>query len=133
MSRVTPTDRLAPDSSEVDGAVGYADLGGLISLMTGDEKQSTSANSTLDVLWVLYDRVFEIDPQDPDADDRDRFLLSKGHCPMAYYAVLAAKGFFDKEVLRTTRRTGWTLQAFAIKSPPGSRTVLLRGTVALRS
>ena len=53
------------------------------------------------MLWVLYDRVLKIDPQDPTAEDRDRFLLSKGHGPMAYYAVLAAKGFFDKELLRT--------------------------------
>lgn len=99
MSQVTPTDRAAPHDSDSRTA-GYADLGGLISLMTGDEKHSTSANSTLDVLWVLYDRVLKIDPRNPDADDRDRFLLSKGHGPMAYYAVLAAKGFFDKELLR---------------------------------
>ena len=133
MSRVTPTDRPAPDSSEVNGAVGYADLGGLISLMTGDEKQSTSANSTLDVLWVLYDRVLEIDPQDPDADDRDRFLLSKGHGPMAYYAVLAAKGFIDPELLRTTKRMASTHQAFVIGSSAGWSRGQERRTVGLRS
>ena len=66
--------------------------------MTGDEKHSPSATSTLDVLWVLYDRILRIDPAHPDDDDRDRFLLSKGHGPMAYYAVLAAKGFIDPEV-----------------------------------
>jgi transketolase len=65
----------------------------LISLMTGDEKHDVSATSTLDVLWVLYDRILKVDPTQPDRDDRDRFLLSKGHGPMAYYAVLAAKGF----------------------------------------
>lgn len=82
----------------------YEDLDHLIGLMTGDEKHSYSATSTLDVLWVLYDRVLRIDPSDPKADDRDRFLLSKGHGPMAYYAVLAAKGFFDPEALRTFTR-----------------------------
>jgi transketolase len=56
------------------------------------------------VLWVLYARVLRIDPNDPRADDRDRFLLSKGHGPMAYYAVLAAKGFVDTESLRTFAR-----------------------------
>ena len=82
--------------------LGFEDLPRLISLMTGDEKHSFSANSTLDVLWVLYDRILKIDSADPEADDRDRFLLSKGHGPMAYYAVLAAKGFFDTEWLK-----GW--------------------------
>lgn len=69
--------------------------------MTGDEKHTASATSTLDVLWVLYDRVLRIDPRRPADDDRDRFLLSKGHGPMAYYAVLAAKGFINEEALRT--------------------------------
>jgi transketolase len=67
--------------------------------MTGDEKHSASATSTLDVLWVLYDRVLNVDPAHPRAEGRDRFLLSKGHGPMAYYAVLAAKGFIDPDLL----------------------------------
>lgn len=79
----------------------YADLRRLMSLMTGDEKHNASATSTLDVLWVLYDRILRIDPARPDDDDRDRFLLSKGHGPMAYYAVLAAKGFIGEDALRT--------------------------------
>jgi transketolase len=91
------TTRPAPD-----GPAGYDRLGHLISLMTGDEKHSTSATSTLDVLWVLYDRILRIDPARPDDDDRDRFVLSKGHGPMAYYAVLAQKGFIDEALLR-----GW--------------------------
>ncbi|MEV0112444.1 transketolase [Streptomyces sp. NPDC050844] len=74
-------------------AYGYADLPGLIALMTGDEKHGPAATSTLDALWVLYDRVLRVTPQRADDPERDRFLLSKGHGPMAYYAVLAAKGF----------------------------------------
>jgi transketolase len=80
---------------------GYDGLAGLMTRMTGDEKHDVSATSTLDVLWVLYDRVLRVDPQRPDDPDRDRFLLSKGHGPMAYYAVLAARGFFDESVLDT--------------------------------
>lgn len=72
-----------------------------MSLMTGDEKHTASATSTLDVLWVLYDRILRIDPERAADDDRDRFLLSKGHGPMAYYAVLAARGFISEEVLPT--------------------------------
>ncbi|MEU6511195.1 transketolase [Streptomyces sp. NPDC046942] len=72
---------------------GYDDLPGLMGLMTGDEKHGPAATSTLDVLWVLYDRVLRVTPERRDDPARDRFLLSKGHGPMAYYAVLAAKGF----------------------------------------
>jgi transketolase len=71
----------------------------LLRRLTGDEKHSPSAYSTLDVLWVLYDRVLRVTPATVDAPDRDRFLLSKGHGPAAYYAVLAAKGFIPEEWL----------------------------------
>ena len=81
--------------------LGYRDLPALMSDMTGDEKHSFAATSTLDVLWVLYDQVLSVDPREPEAPDRDRFLLSKGHGPMAYYAVLAASGFIDAESLRS--------------------------------
>ena len=70
--------------------LGYDDLPELLTLLTGDEKHDSSSLSTLDVLWVLYDRVLRED---------DRFLLSKGHGPTAYYAVLAAKGFIPVEEL----------------------------------
>jgi transketolase len=82
-------------------ASGYADLPRLMSLMTGDEKHSASATSTLDVLWVLYHRILRADPARPRWPGRDRFVLSKGHGPMAYYAVLAAKGFLDEAALRS--------------------------------
>jgi transketolase len=82
----------------------YDDLGHLISLQTGDEKHDSSATSTLDVIWVLYDEILDVSPSRADAVDRDRFLLSKGHGPMAYYAVLAAKGFFPIEWLSTFGR-----------------------------
>jgi transketolase len=73
----------------------FADLPGLMEEMSGDEKHDHSAASTLDVLWVLYDQVLRISPETVADDDRDRFLLSKGHAPKAFYAVLAAKGFID--------------------------------------
>ncbi len=79
--------------------LGYSDLPRLMSLMTGDEKHSESATSTLDVIWVLYDRVLNVSPETIADPGRDRFLLSKGHGPMAYYAVLAAKGFIPVEAL----------------------------------
>jgi transketolase len=74
-------------------------LAGLLTRLTGDEKHAPSAYSTLDVLWVLYDRILRVSPGTVDEPDRDRFLLSKGHGPAGYYAVLAAKGFFPVEWL----------------------------------
>lgn len=70
--------------------LGYADLPVLLRRLVGDEKHDRSSFSTLDVLWVLHDRVLAAD---------DRFLLSKGHGPTAYYAVLAAKGLLPVETL----------------------------------
>jgi transketolase len=78
---------------------GYDDLPALLTRLTGDEKHDRSSYSTLDVLWVLYDRVLRVGPDALDDPARDRFLLSKGHGPAAYYAVLAAKGFLDPERL----------------------------------
>jgi transketolase len=78
---------------------GYADLPGLMARMTGDEKHALAAASTVDVLWVLYDRVLDITADRLTDPDRDRFLLSKGHGPVAYYAVLAAKGLLDPDLL----------------------------------
>ncbi|MTE21756.1 transketolase [Streptomyces sp. TRM43335] len=94
---ITTTPRPFPPAP--GGGPGYADLPALMSLMTGDEKHDVAATSVLDALWVLYDRVLRISPDTVDAPDRDRFLLSKGHGPMAYYAVLAAKGFVPVEWL----------------------------------
>lgn len=70
--------------------LGYDDLPALLVRLTGDEKHDWSSLSTLDVLWVLYDRVL---------GENDRFLLSKGHGPTAFYAVLAAKGILPLELL----------------------------------
>jgi transketolase len=88
--------RLMPTSAGT-----YADLDRLVSLMTGDEKHAAAAESTLDVIWVLYDRVLNVSAANPDDPDRDRFVLSKGHGPMAFYAVLAAKGFIAESALPT--------------------------------
>ena len=98
---MTTTASITASSTSVrpPAPAGFGDLDRLMSWMTGDEKHGPAATSTLDALWVLYDRVLRVTPSTADAPDRDRFLLSKGHGPMAYYAVLAAKGFFPQEWL----------------------------------
>jgi transketolase len=73
----------------------------LFETTAGDEKHDPSARSVLDVIWLLYDRVLRHDPADPKWDGRDRFLLSKGHGPLATYAVLAAWGYLPEAELDT--------------------------------
>ena len=82
------------------------DVRALVARATGDEKHEESTTTTLDALWVLYERILRVDPAAPDAEDRDRFLLSKGHGPSALYAVLAARGFFPAEWLDTFMEHG---------------------------
>ena len=71
----------------------------LMARATGDEKHDESSTSTLDALAVLYGRVLRVDPMVPGWPQRDRFILSKGHGPVAYYAILAHLGFFPAEWL----------------------------------
>ncbi len=57
--------------------------------------------SSVDILTVLYYNTLRIDPANPKEPDRDRFVLSKGHSVEGYYTILADKGFFSKEELKT--------------------------------
>jgi transketolase len=98
---MTLTEAARAESTTSTEPDGYRQLPELMTLMTGDEKHDSSSTSTLDALWVLYDRVLRVNPQWPDDPARDRFLLSKGHGPVAYYAVLAAKGFLTRDQLRS--------------------------------
>jgi len=65
-----------------------------------------SAYSMADLLAVLYGRILRIDPRQPEAAERDRFVLSKGHACAALYAVLAERGFFPKEWLEDFYQDG---------------------------
>jgi len=55
--------------------------------------------SSADILATLYLAVLRVDPDHPDAPDRDRFIMSKGHCAASLYAILAECGFFPEELL----------------------------------
>ena len=66
--------------------------------------------SAADILTYLYFAEMDVDPQDPDKKNRDRFVLSKGHAAPALYAVLAEKGFFPVETLLTLRKIDSILQ-----------------------
>ena len=66
--------------------------------------------SSADILTYLYFEEMNIDPKNPQKQDRDRFVLSKGHVAPVYYSTLANRGFFTKEDLKTLRKIGSYLQ-----------------------
>lgn len=66
--------------------------------------------SIADIIAVLYFDELKINEKDPKWEDRDRLILSKGHCSPALYAALAERGFFKKEELKTFRKLGSKLQ-----------------------
>lgn len=66
--------------------------------------------SAADILTYLYFEELNIDPLDPKNEDRDRFVLSKGHCTPAYYSTMAQRGYFNIEELKTFRQLGTRLQ-----------------------
>jgi len=80
------------DIVDVTGWSGGAHIGGAL--------------SQTDIMTLLYFKYLNVDPQRPDWEDRDRFVLSKGHGGVGYAVVLAHKGYFDPELLRTFNHSG---------------------------
>ncbi|OGF59126.1 MAG: transketolase [Candidatus Fischerbacteria bacterium RBG_13_37_8] len=66
--------------------------------------------SAVDILTVLYFHTLRIDPDNPNWEDRDRFILSKGHASSALYSTLAERGFFSTDLLSTFGRINSRLQ-----------------------
>lgn len=66
--------------------------------------------SAVEILTALYFDEMNIDPTNPKMEDRDRFVLSKGHAAPVLYATLAERGFFDKKELAGFRKFGAMLQ-----------------------
>lgn len=76
--------------------------------------------SATDIMTYLYFEEMNIQPDDPKMENRDRFVLSKGHVAPALYATLAARGFFPAEDLKTLRKVGSYLQGHPdMKGTPG--------------
>ncbi len=79
-----------------------------------------SSLSCADILTVLYFKILKIDPKNPLAENRDRFLLSKGHAAAVLDATLARRGFFPEEVLDNYCQNGTKLAGHSTKqSVPG--------------
>lgn len=75
--------------------------------------------SISDLLTYLYSVKMNVNPADPDMKERDRLILSKGHCAPALYSVLAEKGYFPKEELKSLRHIGALLQGHPCIHIPG--------------
>jgi transketolase len=81
--------------------------------------------SAADIVTALYFRVMDVDPENPNWPDRDRFILSKGHACPVWYAALAERGYYDKTHLMTLRKLDSILQGHAdmLKTPGVDMTV----------
>lgn len=75
--------------------------------------------SIADTLTYLYFGKMEVYPENPDFEDRDRFVLSKGHCAPALYSALAHRGFFSVDELKSLRHVGAMLQGHPCIHIPG--------------
>ncbi|MCI6275298.1 MAG: transketolase [Clostridium sp.] len=76
--------------------------------------------SSADIFSYLYFEEMKVDYNNPNSEERDRFVLSKGHVAPAYYATLSEKGYFPKEELKTLRKVGSRLQGHpCMTSCPG--------------
>jgi len=73
------------------------------------EGHIASAFSILDIIWILYDQILNVNPHNVNNFYRDRFILSKGHGCLALYAVLAKKGFIDQEDICNFAKRGCIL------------------------
>lgn len=101
--KITKVEALANIANEIR-------MGALEQVYEAQSGHPGGALSCSDILAVLYFNQMNIDPKQPDALARDRFVLSKGHCSPALYATLARKGYFDKAVLSGFRNIDSNLQ-----------------------
>ncbi|MBO7176050.1 MAG: transketolase [Clostridia bacterium] len=95
-------------------------LGALKAVYSASSGHPGGSLSIADVLAYLYFVEMNVDPKNPKWEDRDRFVLSKGHCAPSYYAALAERGYFPKEDLETFRQATSYLQGHPdMKGVPG--------------
>ena len=94
--------------------------GALTAVYSANSGHPGGSLSIADILAYLFFEKLNIDKDNPDNPDRDRFVLSKGHTAPALYAALAEKGYFPKEDLKTFRHSGSYLQGHPdMKGVPG--------------
>ena len=101
--KITDVNELEKISNEVRKSI-------IEEVYSGNSGHIGGALSCADILTVLYFSQMTIDPKQPKSEQRDRFVLSKGHASAALYAVLSQRGYFPKEQLKTFRNINSSLQ-----------------------
>jgi len=91
------------DNKALSLTAAKARLLGVDMVYTAQSGHPGGSMSCMDVLTALYFNVMRVDPKNPKDPDRDRFVMSKGHCSPAVYPVLALRGFFPVEELKMFR------------------------------
>ena len=111
------------DSSEIKQLrvlANKARMGAILGTYHAKSGHPGGSLSAADIFTYLYFKEMNVDPQNPQWEDRDRFVLSKGHCCPSLYAVLALKGYFDWDELISLRHVGAMLQGHPdMKGTPG--------------
>ena len=108
------------DSSEIKQLQILATMGAILGTYHAKSGHPGGSLSAADIFTYLYFKEMNVNPEDPAWEDRDRFVLSKGHCCPSLYAVLALKGFFEWDELTNLRHVGAMLQGHPdMKNTPG--------------
>ena len=111
------------DSSEIKQLkvlAAKARMGAILGTYHAKSGHPGGSLSAADIFTYLYFKEMRVDPANPQWADRDRFVLSKGHCCPSLYAILALKGFFDWDELTSLRHVGAMLQGHPdMKGTPG--------------
>ena len=99
----------AHEKIQMDLLAAQIRLQSIISMGSYGSGHAGGVLSLADLMAVLYGRVMHYNPKDPAMDDRDRLVLSKGHCGPVLYAALALEGFFPLDMLKTLNANGTRL------------------------
>ena len=110
----------AQERKELQSAAAKIRLGIIEGVFHAKSGHPGGSLSAAELFAYLYGKELNVDPKNPKDPDRDRFVLSKGHCAPGYYAALALKGFFPMEELQSLRHIGAMLQGHPdMKHTPG--------------
>ncbi len=108
------------DNAQLKLLAAKARLGAIIGTYHAKSGHPGGSLSAADVFTYLYFNEMNVNPEKPDDENRDRFVLSKGHCCPSLYAILALKGYFDWDELKVLRHVGAMLQGHPdMKKTPG--------------
>lgn len=108
------------DTNQMKILAAKARRGAIVGTFNAKSGHPGGSLSAADIFTYLYFKEMNVDPENPQWADRDRFVLSKGHCCPSLYAVLALKGFFPMEELEKLRHVGAMLQGHPdMKGTPG--------------